>query len=89
MSAVQALRSNEIMSLVIDSLPVQDIASMGCLLLTTQTLHDGELLLALRTEAAIYEHIFDAWWKTYMNCMLDMDIVAHLNSQYHDGYISD
>ena len=89
MSAVQALRSNEIMSLVIDSLPVQDIASMGCLLLTTQTLHDGELLLALRTEAEIYEHEFDAWWKTYMNCMLDMDIVAHLNSQYHDGYISD
>ena len=89
MSVVPALRSNGIMSLAMDSLPVQDIASMGCLLLTTQTLHDGELLLALRTEAEIYEHEFDAWWKTYMDSMLDMDIVAHLNSQHYDGYISD
>ena len=89
MSAVRALRSTEIMSFVIDSLPVQDIVSMGCLLLTTQTLHDGELLLALRIEAELYEQYIDAWWKTYIDSMLDMDIVAHLNSQHYDGYFSD
>ena len=62
---------------------------MGCLLLTTQTLHDGELLLALRIEAELYEQYIDAWWKTYIDSMLDMDIVAHLNSQHYDGYFSD